>query len=129
MPRVPTRTGTDKAQLLTTGTRSLTRPASGTASIGGTGVDYKDQSFEGVTVELDGNSYERCVFRNVVFSYSGGHLHMKECSLDRFSFKFGGALATGLYALYQLFGTEGMLQIIRGFTDRSAGEIELQLGR
>ena len=41
---------------------------------------------------------------------------------------FGGQLANGLYALYQLFGTEGMLQILRGFTEPGeGGEIELQL--
>jgi hypothetical protein len=54
---------------------------------------------------------------------------MKDCQMDRFSFKFGGALANGLYALYQLFGTDGMLQIIRGFTDPAGGEIELNLQR
>ena len=67
-----------------------------------------------------------CVFRNVIFHYSGGDLVMKNCDIDRFSFRFGGALATGLFALYQLFGTEGLLQIIRGFTEPSKGEIELK---
>ena len=39
---------------------------------------------------------------------------------------FGGQLANGLYALLQLFGVEGMLQIIRGFTQPGDGkEIEL----
>lgn len=93
-------------------------------------MDYKGETFEGTTVTLDGNSFENCVFRNVVFDFSGGELEMKDCSMDRFSFRFGGALANGLYALYQLFGTEGMLQIIRGFTEPSAtGEIELNLQR
>jgi hypothetical protein len=90
-------------------------------------VDYVDQSFEGVTVELDGNSFENCTFRDVVFQYSGGDLVMKNCNMDRFSFQFGGPLANGLYALYQLFGTEGLLQIIRGFTEPARGEVELQL--
>ena len=92
-------------------------------------MDYKNETFEGVNVELDGNSYENCVFHNVVFIYGGGELNMATCSMDRFSFSFRGALANGLDALYQLFGTEGMLQIIRGFTDPSAGEIELNLQR
>ena len=89
-------------------------------------MDHKDQTFDGVTVELDGNSYEKCVFRNVVFQYSGGDLTMKDCDIDRFSFQFGGALATGLFALYQLFGTEALLQIIRGFTEPTKGDIELK---
>ena len=92
-------------------------------------MQHKDRMFEDETVKLDGNSYEGCVFRNVVFDYSGGELEMKDCQMDRFSFKFGGALANGLYALYQLFGTDGMLQIIRGFTDPAGGEIELNLQR
>jgi len=90
-------------------------------------VDFKDQTFDGVTVELDGNSYESCVFRNVIFHYSGGDLAMKDCDIDRFSFRFGGALATGMFALYQLFGTEGLLQIIKGFIEPSKDEIELKL--
>jgi hypothetical protein len=90
-------------------------------------VDYKDQTFEDTTVELDGNSFENCSFNRVVLHYSGGELVMKNCNFDRFSFQFGGALANGLFALYQLFGTDGMLQIIRGFTEPTEGEIELTL--
>ena len=91
-------------------------------------MDYKDQTFENTTVELDGNTFENCDFDNVVFHFSGGDLNMENCNIDRFSFQFGGQLANGLYALYQLFGTEGMLQILRGFTDPGeGGEIELQL--
>jgi len=90
-------------------------------------VDYKDQTFEDTTVELDSNSFENCIFNNVALHYSGGELTMKNCNFDRFSFRFGGALANGLFALYQLFGTEGMLQIIRGFTEPTEGEIELTL--
>jgi hypothetical protein len=92
-------------------------------------VDYKDQVFENVDVPLDGNSYENCTFRNVVFDYGGGELVMKNCGMDRFSFRFNGALANGLYALYQLFGTEALLQIIRGFTEpnQAGGDIELNV--
>ena len=91
-------------------------------------MDYKDQSFENTTVELDGNNFENCKFDNVVFQYAGGDLNMRNCDMNRFSFQFGGALANGLFALYQLFGTEGMLQILRGFTEPDkGGEIELQL--
>ena len=88
-------------------------------------MDYVDQNFEGVTVELDGNSFENCTFREVLFQYSGGDLTMKNCDMDRFRFQFGGALANGLYALYQLFGTEGLLQILRGQIESSGGEIQL----
>ena len=90
-------------------------------------MDFVDQNFEGTTVELDGHSFENCTFHNVVFHYGGGDLTMTNCSMDRFSFQFHGALANGLFALYQLFGTEGLLQIIRGFTEPTSGEIELQL--
>ncbi len=92
-------------------------------------MDYKNETFEGVPVELDGNTYENCTFDNVVFKYSGGDLEMKDCKFVRFSFVFGGALANGLYALLQLFGIEAMLQIIRGFTEPGAREIELNVSR
>jgi len=91
-------------------------------------VDYKDQTFENTTVQLDGNTFVNCRFDNAVLQYSGESLKMDNCTFNRFSFQFGGALATGLYALYQLFGTEGMLQILRGFTQPGeGGDIELEL--
>lgn len=86
-------------------------------------MEYIDQNFEGVTVSLDGNTYRNCNFLNVVFDYAGGPLEMSECRIDRFSFRFGGDLAQGLFSLYQLFGTEGMLSILRGFTEPTSGEI------
>ena len=90
-------------------------------------MDYVDQTFEGVTVELDGNSYKNCTFRDVTFDFSGGDLTMDNCGMDRFRFQFGGALANGLFALYQLFGTEALLQIIRGFTEPTSSEVDLVL--
>jgi len=91
-------------------------------------VEYKDQVFENVEVPLDGNSFENCTFTNVVFRFGGGDLVMKNCGMDRFRFQFDGALSNGLYAMYQLFGAEGMLQIIRGFLEPSeGGEVELKL--
>ena len=90
-------------------------------------MDYVDQTFEGETVVLDGKSYKNCTFRDVTFVYSGGDLVIENCGMDRFRFQFGGALSTGLYALYQLFGTEGLLQLIRGFTEPTEGEVELAL--
>jgi len=93
-------------------------------------VQYSNHKFENEIVELDGNNYENCSFRDVVFNYAGGNLEMKDCAMDRFSFQFGGDLANGLHALYQLFGARGMLQIIGDFTDESAvGEIELNVDR
>ena len=90
-------------------------------------MDYVDQTFEGVTVDLDGNSFKNCTFRDVTFQYSGGDLKIDNCGMDRFRFQFGGALANGLFALYQLFGTEALLQIIRGFTEPSESQVDLVL--
>ena len=100
----------------------------GAASPKGPNMHHVDETFEEVTVELDGHSFENCTFNNVVLRFAGGDLTMTNCSFDRFSFQFDGALANGLFALYQLFGTEGMLQIIRGFTEPNLSrEIELHL--
>lgn len=89
-------------------------------------MKYQDQEFSDTVVELDNHEFVNCSFRDVVFLYSGGDLNMAHCTMDRFRFQFGGALATGLYGLYQLFGTDGMLQIIRGFTQPVEGEVELK---
>ena len=90
-------------------------------------MKYSDQTFEGIPVELDDNEFENCTFNDVIFGYSGGDLKFTNCTIGSFRFQFGGALGTGLFALYQLFGTEGMLQIIRGFTEPGPAEVELQL--
>ena len=90
-------------------------------------MEFVDQSFEGVTVELDGNTYRNCRFLNVVFQYAGGPVEMSDCHIDRFSFQFGGDLAQGLFTLYQLFGTEGMFTILRGFIDPKPGEVTLPI--
>jgi hypothetical protein len=87
-------------------------------------VDYVGQRFEGEVV-LDGNTYRDCTFENVQLVYGGGELTMDSCNMDRFSWRFTGNLANGLYALYQLFGQEGLLTLIRGFTEPTAGEVEM----
>ena len=91
-------------------------------------MDYNNETFANTTVQLDGNRFENCTFDDVVFHFAGGELFMDKCTINRFSFQFDGALANGLFALYQLFGTDGMLQIIRGFTEPQTGkEIEIRL--
>ena len=89
-------------------------------------MDFVDESFEGDVV-LDGNNYRNCTFRKVRFIYGGGALSMENCRMDEFSWQFTGDLANGLYALYQLFGQDGMFAIIRGFTEPREGVVELQL--
>lgn len=89
-------------------------------------MEYSGQTFEDVPVELDGNSFENCTFRKVLFHYSGGDLKMDKCNIESFQINFGGALANGLFALYQLFGIEGLTQIIRGFTEPGGGDVVLK---
>ncbi|MEP9357728.1 hypothetical protein [Sphingomonas sp. KR3-1] len=90
---------------------------------------YENEHFDGVTVTLDGNTYRNCRFTNVQLEYSGGPVDMADCRLDRFSVAFGGDLSQGLSTLYQLFGTEGMLQIIRGFTEPNQGGGDIEIRR
>jgi hypothetical protein len=88
-------------------------------------LEYTDHKFEDVVLSLDGNAYRRCSFVNTVFQYAGGPVEMSDCAMDRVRFQFGGDLAQGLHTLYQLFGTEGMLTILRGFLEPRPGEIAL----
>jgi hypothetical protein len=88
-------------------------------------MDHIDHVFEAGTLTLDGNSFTNCTFRDITFHYSGGPVEMADCKFERFSFQFGGDLAQGLHTLYQLFGTEGMLTLLRGFTEPATGVVEL----
>ena len=90
-------------------------------------MEFDGVTFEGDPVSIDGNTYRNCTFSNVVLQYAGGPVEMSDCTLDKFSFQFGGDLAQGLFTLFQLFGTDGMLQIIRGFTDPQPGEVTLNV--
>ena len=86
-------------------------------------MDYVDRVFDnGETVVLDDNSFTNCTFRDAVLNYAGRSLQMSNCNFERFSMQFGGDLANGLFALHQLFGTEGMFSILRGFTEPPTGE-------
>ena len=88
-------------------------------------MEFVDQTFTG-EVTLDGNRYRNCTFENVHFIYGGGALAMDNCRMNAFTWQFTGELANGLHALYQLFGQEGLLTIIRGFTQPVEGTVELQ---
>jgi hypothetical protein len=37
-------------------------------------MNYEDAAFDDTTVEVDGNRYARCVFRNCTLSYNGGEI-------------------------------------------------------
>jgi len=92
-------------------------------------MHYENERFEGTSVTLDHNSFTNCVFNDVTLDYSGGPVEMDNCNIQRFQLRFGGDLAQGLHILHQLFGTENLLQLIRGFTEPPGdrGEIVLQM--
>ena len=81
-------------------------------------ADYVNETFEG-EVELDGNTYRNCTFDKVTFIYGGGTLNMDNCQFGEFGFFFKDQLANGLFALYQLFGKEGLLNLIGALVDRA----------
>ena len=85
-------------------------------------MQFTDQVFDGGEVPLDGNSYSNCTFRNVTLQYAGGDLDMTDCALESFRLQFFGDLERGLFTLYQLFGEEGLVRIIRGFGAGQADE-------
>ncbi|MBX3566299.1 MAG: hypothetical protein KF730_17195 [Sphingomonas sp.] len=89
--------------------------------------DHDGETFEGGSISIDNKNFRNCTFQNVVIQYAGGPVEMVGSTMNSFSFQFGGDLAQGLFTLYQLFGTDGMLQIIRGFTDPQPGEIVIKV--
>ena len=88
-------------------------------------MKYADQRFEGVEVVLDDNEFVNCTFHDVTFVLSGKAVDMKNCNLNQFRFILDGDLGRGLDTLHQLFGTKGMLEIVRGFAE--PGERTVQL--
>jgi hypothetical protein len=91
-------------------------------------MEFANQTFGGEEVVLDGNSFRNCTFRGATLVFGGGPLLMSECAIESVSFRFTGDFANGLFALHQLFGADGLIQIVRGFVDPPAsdrGPIEL----
>lgn len=55
------------------------------------------QTFNDLTIHLDGGTYVECRFTNCVLVYSGAlPVHMSACSFDGGRFEFGGAAALAI---------------------------------
>ena len=67
-------------------------------------MDHVGKTFADGAVHLDGDSFERCTFRNVVFHYGGGPAAINDCRFEGgMEWKFEGDLERGLGLLGSLF--------------------------
>jgi hypothetical protein len=75
-------------------------------------TEFTEQSYmSGVTVELDGNIFKRCIFDGCRMHFSGGPVPtFDDCIIKNVVWAFGGAAGRGiefLSALYNHFGAPG----------------------
>lgn len=54
---------------------------------------FESCAFEGTTVILDGNEYNKCMFRKCKVVVTRGNFSLKNSSFDGCSFEFGGEAA------------------------------------
>ena len=67
-------------------------------------VPIIDQAFNGVSVNIDGNAYQRCQFSNCTLVYSGGELPpMEHCSLENCRWQFADAASRTIQFLSALY--------------------------
>lgn len=67
-------------------------------------MDYHQTVFDGGEVQLDGNSFDGCTFKDTVIAYDGGPVAIVGCTFTGSGeWRFGGDLATGLEMLGRLF--------------------------
>lgn len=75
---------------------------------------HENQTFENTTVELDGNTFVKCAFKNVTLTYSGGEPpYLDGCKFDDFTFDFRGAASNTAIFMRALSEAPGGDQVIR----------------
>lgn len=75
---------------------------------------HKDETFEDATVDLDGETFENCTFRNVTLAYSGGEPPVLDgCKFEEFTFDFRGAASNTALFMRALSEAPGGDDIIR----------------
>ncbi len=75
---------------------------------------HENETFENTTVELDGETFVNCTFKNVTLAYSGGAPpHLDACNFDDFTFDFRGAASNTAIFMRALSETTGGDEVIR----------------
>lgn len=59
-------------------------------------MQYRDQNFDGVAVQLDDNSFVRCSFDNAILHYAGGPVLMEGCHYNRLIWAFEGPVSEAI---------------------------------
>lgn len=79
-------------------------------------MEFVSKNFRNETVQLDGNSFENCVFDDVVFNYAGGMVSFSRCTFKRVLWAMDGDLGRGLRTLGLLLADrpEIAIRIVQG---------------
>ena len=71
-------------------------------------AELRDRTFDGETLETDGNHYLDCAFRETTFVYRGGaHPRFDRCSFHNCGWHFDGAALTTIQFLQQMQAAPG----------------------
>ena len=67
-------------------------------------MKYLDTKFTGAKIQLDGNSFKKCVFEQCTLDYAGGKLpSMEDCSLNNSKLTFSNQAADTLSFLKAMY--------------------------
>jgi len=71
-------------------------------------MDYKDQTFTGEVVKIDGNKFEECSFVRCEVIYAGGErFGLSHCTFDACAFSLEGPALSTLNFMALLYGEGG----------------------
>ena len=59
-------------------------------------MDYNGRTFTNEAVTLDDNSFQNCVFNNVIFDYDGGRTSVTGSVISNYKLRLGPTLLGGL---------------------------------
>ena len=71
-------------------------------------TEFSSQTFQGETLDTDGNRYIDCAFRETTFVYRGGeHPRFDRCSFQSCGWHFAGPAVKTIQFLQQIRGAPG----------------------
>lgn len=83
-----------------------------------------EQTFNGVTVNMDGNAFDRCQFANCTLVYSGGEIpSMQNCSLDGCRWNFTDAAQRTLQFLHALYNDPAAKPLVEQIFEAVRGKV------
>lgn len=83
-------------------------------------MEYRDETFGNVEVQIDGVVFVNCTFNETILCYNGGKISFSDCHFEGIEWKIGGDFAYALNTMRKfgrLGGPKGVKMMADTFTN------------